>query len=259
MSSSVLKVENLGKQFRIGASPRPTTLKELFESLRHGDFIGSRHDSSTWALRHVGFEVPRGQVLGVLGQNGAGKSTLLTILARITEPSEGEARIHGRVASLLEVGTGFHPELTGRDNVFLNAVILGMSRRETTYKFDEIVDFAELRDYIDVPIKRYSSGMIVRLGFAVAAHLDPEVLLLDEVLAVGDVPFQQKCLDRVRELTREGRTVLFVSHDPASVERLCDRAILLDGGRVVHDGDVGVALERYVSTHHPIEVQQDAD
>lgn len=250
MRSEALSVTDLGKRFVIGSGPRITSLKDFRFTTRRTPV------TSTWALRHVSFEVAPGEVLGVLGQNGAGKSTLLTILARITEPTEGRAEIRGRVASLLEVGTGFHPELSGRDNVFLNGVILGMPRREVARKFDEIVEFAELRDYIDMPIKRYSSGMVVRLGFAVAAHLDPDVLLLDEVLAVGDVPFQEKSLARVRELTRDGRAVLFVSHDPSSVERLCERAIVLDGGRVVHDGDVMTALDLYVRTHHPISVNE---
>jgi lipopolysaccharide transport system ATP-binding protein len=248
MRSEALSVIDLGKRFVVGSGPRITSLKELRLVPRR------RPATSTWALRHVSFDVYPGEVLGVLGQNGAGKSTLLTILARITEPTEGRAEIRGRVASLLEVGTGFHPELSGRDNVFLNGVILGMPRREVARKFDEIVEFAELRDYIDMPIKRYSSGMVVRLGFAVAAHLDPDVLLLDEVLAVGDVPFQEKSLARVRELTSDGRAVLFVSHDPSSVERLCERAIVLDGGCIVHDGDVTTALDLYVRTHHPISV-----
>jgi lipopolysaccharide transport system ATP-binding protein len=253
MSSSVISVEGLGKRYRVGQGPRPATLKELVQTAGHR--FGRRGaQRTTWALQDVSFEVSRGEVVGVVGHNGAGKSTLLSILARITEPTTGSARIRGRVSSLLEVGTGFHPELTGRDNVYLNAAILGMSRRETAAKFDEIVDFADLRDYIDTPVKRYSSGMIVRLGFAVAAHLDPDVLLLDEVLAVGDVPFQQKCLARVDELTHDGRTVLFVSHDPDSVRRLCNRVLFIDAGRIIYSGDVDVALEHYVSTHHAIAI-----
>ncbi len=249
MKSEALSVTDLGKRFAVSSGPRTMSLKEL-------RLFRPAPTTSTWALRHVTFDVAPGEVLGVLGQNGAGKSTLLTILARITEPTEGRAVIRGRVASLLEVGTGFHPELSGRDNVFLNGVILGMPRREVARKFDEIVEFAEVRDYIDMPIKRYSSGMVVRLGFAVAAHLDPDVLLLDEVLAVGDVPFQERSLARVRELTHDGRAVLFVSHDPSSVERLCDRALVLDGGRVVHNGDVATGLELYMHTHHPIGVNE---
>ena len=254
MSSSVISVEGLGKRYRVSQGPRTTTLKEVVQNARHG-LRNRGNETVTWALRDVTFDVARGEIVGVVGHNGAGKSTLLSILARITEPTTGCATIRGRVSSLLEVGTGFHPELSGRDNVYLNATILGMSRRETAARFDEIVEFSELRDYIDVPVKRYSSGMIVRLGFAVAAHLDPDVLLLDEVLAVGDVPFQQKCLARMDELTSAGRTILFVSHDPGSVRRLCHRALFVDAGRVAYDGDVAVAIDFYLNTHHSIAIQ----
>jgi lipopolysaccharide transport system ATP-binding protein len=199
-----------------------------------------------WALRGVSFDVGRGEVLGVIGPNGAGKSTLLTILSRITEPTAGRAEIRGRVSSLLEVGTGFHPELSGRDNIFLNGAILGMSRAETRRKFDEIVEFSGVREFIDIAVKRYSSGMQVRLAFAVAAHLDPEVLLLDEVLAVGDAAFQAKCHARVEEMARGGRTVLFVSHDVNSVVRLCQNAIVLRKGRIAYRGPAQQAAEQYL-------------
>lgn len=199
-----------------------------------------------WALRDVSFEAEPGKVLGVIGRNGAGKSTLLKILSRITEPTSGSATLRGRVGSLLEVGTGFHPELTGRENVYLNAAILGMKRREVSAKFDRIVAFAELERFIDTPVKRYSSGMYVRLAFAVAAHLEPELLLIDEVLAVGDAGFQQRCLGRMSEIAEGGRTVLFVSHDMGAVARLCDRVMLLDGGKVVTITDPQSAIDQYL-------------
>jgi len=200
-----------------------------------------------WALRDVSFDVGQGEVLGVIGRNGAGKSTLLKVLSRITEPSEGEVRLRGRVASLLEVGTGFHKELTGRENVFLNGAILGMSRAEIRGKFDEIVEFAGVGKFIDTPVKRYSSGMTVRLAFAVAAHLEPEILLVDEVLAVGDAEFQRKCLGKMDEVAKGGRTILFVSHNMAAVEALCGRSVLLEDGRVVEDGETGRIVGRYIS------------
>ncbi len=184
-----------------------------------------------WALRNVSFEVRRGEVVGIIGRNGAGKSTLLKILSRITDPTEGRVKLRGRVASLLEVGTGFHPELTGRENIYLNGAILGMSRAEIRAKFDEIVSFAEVEKFLDTPVKRYSSGMYVRLAFAVAAHLEPEILLVDEVLAVGDAAFQKKCLGKMEEVSRGGRTILFVSHQMAAVQNLCQSGILLKGWR----------------------------
>jgi lipopolysaccharide transport system ATP-binding protein len=200
-----------------------------------------------WALNDVSFEVGGGEVLGVVGRNGAGKSTLLKLLSRITSPTQGEVELRGRIGSLLEVGTGFHPELTGRENVFLNGSILGMSRREIARKFDEIVAFAEIERFLDTPVKRYSSGMYVRLGFAVAAHLEPEVLLVDEVLAVGDVAFQRKCLGKMDQVSRQGRTILFVSHNMTAVKSLCTRAILFEGGRLVADGGVDAIVDRYLT------------
>ena len=199
-----------------------------------------------WALKDVSFEVKRGEVLGIIGRNGAGKSTLLKILSRITEPSEGRVTIKGRVASLLEVGTGFHPELTGRENIYLNGAILGMTRAEIKRKFDEIVAFAEVEKFLDTPVKRYSSGMYVRLAFAVAAHLEPEILVVDEVLAVGDAEFQKKCLGKMSEVASGGRTVLFVSHNMAAVTSLCSRAVLLVGGKLGRQGDVAETVGAYL-------------
>jgi lipopolysaccharide transport system ATP-binding protein len=232
-----IEVQGLSKRYRLGASG------SLWRSLRPW---GRTARSTFWALRDVSFDVPRGQVIGVIGRNGAGKSTLLKILARITDPTDGRAVIRGRVASLLEVGTGFHPELTGRENVYVNGAILGMSRREIAAKFDQIAAFAEVEPFLDTPVKRYSSGMHVRLAFAVAAHLDPQVLLVDEVLAVGDAAFQNKCLGKLDEVARAGRTVLFVSHQLSAVRRLCHRAIVMESGRLAFDGDTDAAIERYM-------------
>ena len=204
-----------------------------------------------WALRDVSFDIQPGEVVGVIGRNGAGKSTLLKILSRITEPSEGRLTLSGRVASLLEVGTGFHPELTGRENIFLNGAILGMSRAEIVRKFDEIVAFAEIERFLDTPVKRYSSGMYVRLAFAVAAHLEPEILIVDEVLAVGDAEFQKKCLGKMHEVSRGGRTVLFVSHNMGAIQTLCSRAIWLEKGAVSFDGDVNACVNRYLAHATP--------
>lgn len=201
-----------------------------------------------WALKGLSFEVHRGEVLGIIGRNGAGKSTVLKILSRVTAPTSGEVRVRGRIASLLEVGTGFHPELTGRENIFLNGAILGMRKADTARKFDEIVAFSEVEEYIDTPVKRYSSGMYVRLAFAVAAHLEPEILIVDEVLSVGDAIFQKKCLGKLGSLAGEGRTVLFVSHNMPAVNRLCTRALLLDHGTAVEDGPVGEITSRYLQS-----------
>jgi lipopolysaccharide transport system ATP-binding protein len=245
-----LSIENLSKQYRLGIIGSKTLREDLqrwWASLRGNpdpllqigqEHLAERTGEFIWALRDINFQVEQGEVLGIIGQNGAGKSTLLKILSNLTAPTTGVAKIKGRVASLLEVGTGFNPELTGRDNVFLNGAILGMSKAEIQRKFDEIVDFAGVEKFIDTPVKRYSSGMKVRLAFAVAAHLEPEILLVDEVLAVGDAAFQRKCLGKMDDVSRrEGRTVLFVSHNMIAVRRLCDRAIRLDAGRIVDDGD----------------------
>ena len=255
-SEPAIVVRELGKSYRVSGSPRPATLSEFVESLRHHRRRTQQTSHLKWALRNANFEVARGEVLGVIGPNGAGKSTLLSILARITEPTEGQAEIHGRVNGLLEVGTGFHPELSGRDNVFLNGAILGMPRREIARKYEAIVDFAEVREYIDMPVKRYSSGMRVRLAFAIAAHLEPEVLLLDEVLSVGDVAFQERCHARIEEMTGAGRTVLFVSHDPNSVRRLCNRVLVIDAGQIAFDGDAEEAIAQY--THREQSLPTDA-
>ena len=203
------------------------------------------HRREFWALSDISFEVPRGQALGIIGHNGAGKSTILKLLSGITAPTRGEIKINGRIAALLEVGSGFHPELTGRENVFLSGSILGMKRKEIRAKLDSIVDFAEVRPFIDVPVKRYSSGMYVRLGFSIAAHLDPDVLLLDEVLAVGDSAFQQKCRERIHELSRKGTTIVFISHDLAAVEEVCDRVLLLNRGQIVFGGDPNEVILKY--------------
>jgi len=259
MGNLVIRAEGLSKRYRIGAHPRAyRTLREsLVEAagapLRwagaavRGKLRGQAGENEIWALRDVWFEVHQGEVLGVIGRNGAGKSTLLKILSKITEPSDGRVRLSGRIGSLLEVGTGFHPELTGRENIFLNGAILGMRREEIFKRFDAIVDFSEVERFIDTPVKHYSSGMYLRLAFAVAAHLDPEILLVDEVLAVGDIRFQQKCLGKMETVGREGRTVLFVSHNMPAILRLCERTILLDEGRVVADGGSTSIVARYLN------------
>jgi lipopolysaccharide transport system ATP-binding protein len=260
MSSPVIRVENLSKIYRLGRQDvLPNSLVaaatrvlsspwENFRRLRRLTHFedADRADDILWALRDVSFEIPQGAVLGVIGRNGSGKSTLLKILSRITTPTRGRIEIHGRLASLLEVGTGFHPELSGRDNIFLNGAILGMTRREIQAKLDEIVAFAEIENFIDTPVKRYSSGMYVRLAFAIAAHLEPEILILDEVLAVGDAQFQKKCLGKMEDVAdRDGRTILFVSHNMAAVERLCTETILLERGRLGFHGPTARAVELY--------------
>ncbi len=241
-----ISASGLSKSYRIrAAAPRATTLAEaLVARLRHPFRREPRE--TFWALDDVSFEVGRGDVVGVIGRNGAGKSTLLKVISRITEPTRGEVRLFGRVGSLLEVGTGFHAELTGRENVYLNGSILGMSRAEVTRRFDEIVAFAGVEQFLDTPVKHYSSGMYVRLAFAVAAHLEPEILLVDEVLAVGDVQFQEKCLGRMRQVARDGRTVLFVSHSLHTVSLLCDKGLVLRGGRVVYAGSGSGAVAEYL-------------
>ena len=254
----IIQAHQLGKQYRLGAlQPRNyKTLRESlidwgkrpFRTLTSRQSTRAQQNASFWALRDVSFEVTAGEVVGIIGRNGAGKSTLLKILSRITEPTSGYADIYGRVGSLLEVGTGFHPELTGRENIFLNGAILGMKRREISAKFDEIVAFAEVERFIDTPVKHYSSGMYLRLAFAVAAHLEPEILLVDEVLAVGDAAFQKKCLGKMGDVAKAGRTVLFVSHNMAAVQQLCQRAILLDGGRVVRDAVAPEVIRDYLQT-----------
>jgi lipopolysaccharide transport system ATP-binding protein len=257
MSTPVIKVESLSKKFIIAheASERYTTLRDTItrnaRKLLPGGGGGTRQKSSKeefWALKDVNFEIQPGERVGIIGRNGAGKSTLLKVLSRITEPTQGRVSIRGRVASLLEVGTGFHPELSGRENVFLNGAILGMSRIEIRKKFDEIVAFAEVERFLDTPVKRYSSGMYVRLAFAVAAHLEPEVLVVDEVLAVGDAQFQRKCLGKMEEVSsKEGRTVIFVSHNMGAIKSLCTSAIILHKGEKILQGDVFESLGKYLS------------
>jgi homopolymeric O-antigen transport system ATP-binding protein len=256
-------VNDLSKRFRIataGAGQRPyCTLRESLTDaaraagrrvgrlFRRRGYTGSGGSRDFWALRNVSFRVEPGEVLGVVGANGAGKSTLLKLLSRITRPTAGEIHLRGRVGSLLEVGTGFHPELTGRENIFLNGSILGMVGQEVRRKFDQIVAFAEIGEFLDTPVKRYSSGMYTRLAFAVASHLEPEILVVDEVLAVGDAQFQQKCLGKMSQVSRSGRTVLFVSHSMTAIKALCTRAVLLEKGRVALNGDVDEVVNRYLS------------
>jgi lipopolysaccharide transport system ATP-binding protein len=250
----IIKVEGVGKQYRLGASqPRYATLREAFAGALRAPMRSLRGsaqaaDATFWALRDIDFAVGPGEVVGIIGRNGAGKSTLLKILSRITQPTTGGFDLYGRVGSLLEVGTGFHPELTGRENIYLNGSILGMRRQEINRNFDEIVAFAEIEKFIDTPVKRYSSGMYVRLAFAVAAHLQPEILIVDEVLAVGDGSFQRKCLNKMKDVGQHGRTVLFVSHNMNAITRLCDRTILLEEGRIAHDGPSHKVVGAYLKS-----------
>ncbi len=264
MPDIVIQAENIGKRYRIGGGVRykalrdtltdtVTTVVHKLHKLSRKPFPDSCQSvkfvdkpSDFWALKDVNFEVRRGEVVGIIGRNGAGKSTLLKILSRITEPTEGRIELRGRVGSLLEVGTGFHPELTGRENIYLNGAILGMKRAEIRHKFDEIVDFSEISKFLDTPVKHYSSGMYMRLAFSVAAHLEPEILLVDEVLAVGDAEFQKKCLNKMGEVAHEGRTVLFVSHNMSAIQRLCTHGILLNQGRIEFSGLTGEAVNRYL-------------
>ncbi|MFN2627988.1 MAG: polysaccharide ABC transporter ATP-binding protein [Gaiellaceae bacterium] len=250
----MLRVEHLRKLYRIGEREPYKALRDVLADvlasprrlIRQRDREKPPTTDRIWALDDVTFDVRSGEVLGLIGPNGAGKSTLLKVLARITDPTEGQVTLRGRVGSLLEVGTGFHPELTGRENIFLNGTILGMRRSEILRRYDEIVEFSGVKRFLDTPVKRYSSGMQVRLAFAVAAHLEPEILLVDEVLAVGDAEFQEKCLGKMKDVTREGRTVIFVSHNLAAVRGLCPRALLLDHGKLVFDGETDGAIERYL-------------
>jgi len=255
MSDIAIRAESLGKMYRIGARRAPygrfteTLMRALVAPMRHLRDLGKPvpAEELIWALQDVSFEIKRGEAVGIIGRNGAGKSTLLKVLSRITEPTTGRVELHGRVGSLLEVGTGFHPELTGRENIYLNGAILGMKRAEIQSRFDEIVAFAEIEKFLDTPVKRYSSGMYVRLAFAVAAHLEHEILLVDEVLAVGDAAFQRKCLGKMGSVAREGRTVLFVSHNMAAVRHLCQRGLVLKKGIVSFIGTADQAIESYLS------------
>jgi len=270
----VIKVDNLSKQYRIGAREGYKTFRETLVDAARAPFVRLRgavrkmsgaeskdigpplsapgsalssQDNTIWALKDVSFEVTQGEVIGIIGRNGAGKSTLLKILSQITEPTAGRVELKGRVGSLLEVGTGFHPELTGHENVYLYGAILGMDRWEITRKFDEIIAFAELEKFMDTPVKRYSSGMYMRLAFAVAAHLEPEILLVDEVLAVGDIAFQKKCMGKMGEVSQGGRTILFVSHNMGAIRQLCKEAIVLDSGRIQHKGESSEVVAKYES------------
>lgn len=257
--STVISIERLSKSYSLGQISTGTFAHDLAvwwakargkpnPLLRVGEKdYGNRTGEEIWALRQVSFTVERGEILGIIGRNGAGKSTLLKILSRITAPTSGKIKVKGRIASLLEVGTGFHPELTGRENIYLNGAILGMKRDEITRKFDEIVDFSEVEEFIDTPVKRYSSGMYVRLAFAVAAHLEPEILVVDEVLAVGDAAFQKKCLGKMGDVARGGRTVLFVSHNMAALSAICDRCVLLARGEKQLDGSAKTVIHDYLS------------
>lgn len=263
MSDTVIRVENLGKKYVLSHQDKQSNYKSfrdvlskgtknLFASIspvRKADLNGHQPSKEEfWALNDVSFEIKQGERVGIIGRNGAGKSTLLKILSRITEPTKGRIQIKGRVASLLEVGTGFHPELTGRENIFLNGAILGMSKAEIKHKFDEIVAFAEIEQFLDTPVKRYSSGMYVRLAFAVAAHLEPEILIVDEVLAVGDVQFQKKCIGKMEDVGKEGRSILFVSHNLGIVQNLCSRGILLGRGTVLADDTASAVVSSYLQT-----------
>lgn len=262
-SDTAILVEGLSKRYFVGHQTRVPRYHSLRDNLVHTARNASRKTldlirgnqivqgdevEDFWALDDVSFEVKRGEAVGIIGRNGAGKSTLLKVLSRITEPTRGRIIIRGRVASLLEVGTGFHPELTGRENIFLNGAILGMTRREIASKFDAIVDFAEVEKFLDTPVKHYSSGMYVRLAFAVAAHLEPDILIVDEVLAVGDTEFQRKCLGKTKEVATAGRTVLFVSHNLPSMQQLCSAGIILDHGKLVYRGSIGDAISTYMSS-----------
>lgn len=251
MSDLAIRAENIGKRYLLGQNAgayqtfRDTFQNWLRDPLKKTAEVGE--DEAVWALKDVSFEVRQGEVLGIIGRNGAGKSTLLKVLSRVTEPTEGYAEIHGRVGSLLEVGTGFHPELTGRENIYLNGAILGMKRSEIDAKFDEIVDFSEVERFIDTPVKRYSSGMYLRLAFAVAAHLEPEILVVDEVLAVGDAEFQRKCLGKMNDVAQEGRTVLFVSHNMSAIQRLTEETLVIDKGHLLMRAPTAQAVDHYLS------------
>jgi lipopolysaccharide transport system ATP-binding protein len=255
MSDWIIKVEHLAKRYRLRHQANRgsyVTLREVIVDRCKGVFRSSKPNypgkEDFWAVKDISFEIKKGEVVGIIGRNGAGKSTLLKILSRITAPTEGRVRLRGRVASLLEVGTGFHPELTGRENIFLNGAILGMTKAEIRRKFEEIVAFSEIEKFLDTPVKRYSSGMYVRLAFAVAAHLEPEILIVDEVLAVGDAEFQKKCLGKMHDVATAGRTVLFVSHNLQAVSLLCSRGMLLRSGTLAYDGSVEKTVAAYIST-----------
>src|SRR5260221_7390403 len=271
MSNIGINVKGLSKKYRIGRQERYRTLRDVLSSSFTAPFTRARQllngnasaasnlTDTIWALNNISFAVNQAEVVGIIGRNGAGKSTLLKILSRITDPTEGRAEVYGRVGTLLEVGTGFHQELTGRENVYLNGAILEMTRVQIDRKFDEIVDFSEIEQFIDTPVKHYSSGMGLRLGFAVAAHLEPEILIVDEVLAVGDFAFQQKCMGKMTEVAGGGRTVLFVSHNLPAVQGLCTRVIRLHGGEVIAEGDPETIIAQYLQSVASINTEQTWD
>lgn len=246
MSDIVIKVENISKRYQIGENKNFPTLRDKLMELPNRLFKGPKKSKEFWALKEVSFEVKKGEVVGIIGRNGAGKSTLLKILARITEPTSGRITMYGRVASMLEVGTGFNPELTGRENIYLNGAIIGMTKKEINQKFDDIVEFSGVSKFLDTPVKHYSSGMYVRLAFAVAAHLDADILLVDEVLAVGDAEFQKKCLGKISDMSHSGKTIIFVSHNIDSVRKLCTKIILLEEARIKFDGKTDKAIDVYM-------------
>ncbi|MBU0529111.1 ABC transporter ATP-binding protein [bacterium] len=259
MNDTIIKVDNLSKRYRIGVQDviHDSLIASIFSWVKSpisnfrrvqklSKFNGEDGQDIIWALKDISFNVKKGEIVGIIGRNGAGKSTLLKILSRIVEPTDGQASVYGRVASLLEIGTGFHRELSGRENIYLNGTILGMTKNEIKENFDEIVEFSEIGKFLDTPVKRYSSGMYVRLAFAVAAHLNPEILIVDEVLAVGDAAFQKKCLGKMSETAKSGRTVLFVSHNMHTIQDLCDRTILLEDGKVAIDGDTSDVIKHYL-------------
>ena len=248
MAEEVMRVSNIGKKYKVitNKEEKDTFAAVLFDSLLGGFKKKSKDGGEFWALKDVSFTVNKGERVGIIGHNGAGKSTLLKVFSRITVPTEGEVKVKGRIASLLEVGTGFNMELTGRENIYLNGSILGMSRQEIDSKFNEIVEFSEVGDFLDIPVKRYSSGMFVKLAFAVSAHLDPDILIVDEVLAVGDMKFQQKCLGKMEDVADGGRTVLYVSHSMRTIQQLCTRVIVMDHGKIIFDGDVDEGIKIYM-------------
>lgn len=246
----IIEIKNISKKYNIKEVNETVLIERLTSILKNPllPFIRLRPKDSFWALKNINLNVNPGEVIGIIGKNGAGKSTLLKLLSRITPPTEGEIILRGRVASLLEVGTGFHPELTGRENIYLNGTILGMTRKEIIQKFDQIVDFAEIHKFLDTPVKHYSSGMYMRLAFAIAAHIEPEILIVDEVLAVGDIAFQKKCLGKMEEVGKEGRTILFVSHNLSAIKSLCKRTVLLDNGKIIKDGPSEGVINHYLKS-----------
>lgn len=261
MAEEVMRVSNIGKKYKIisNKEEKDTFAAVLFDSLVGGFKKKSKDEGEFWALKDVSFTVNKGERVGIIGHNGAGKSTLLKVFSRITVPTEGKVEVKGRIASLLEVGTGFNMELTGRENIYLNGSILGMSRQEIDNKFNEIVEFSEVGDFLDIPVKRYSSGMFVKLAFAVSAHLDPDILIVDEVLAVGDMKFQQKCLGKMEDVAEGGRTVLYVSHSMNTIQQLCTRVIVMDHGKIIFDGDVDEGIKIYMDNNNEVSSYKNFD